>query len=147
MKWDLAKPSSASLSSGNRKATSDNENDKVDSFPVLLFDEWITSDRLVSIDCWSWSIVKTWIEMRFCRDYWDSWRYSTNSDKFFFDYSIIRTLLHQGPFNGRPTIQRVLVISPSSLTQNWHKEFRRWLGRERINVFIVDQVLLDSEIL
>jgi len=53
--------------------------------------------------------------------------------------TLIWTLLHQGPFNGRPTVQRVLIISPSSLTQNWHKEFRRWLGRERIDVFIVDQ--------
>lgn len=51
-----------------------------------------------------------------------------------------RTLLQQGPFNGRPTIQRVLIVTPSSLVKNWEKEFRRWLGRERINVFTADQV-------
>ncbi len=57
---------------------------------------------------------------------------------FFF---LNRILLQQGPFNGRPTIQRVLIVTPSSLVKNWQKEFRRWLGRERITVFTADQVL------
>lgn len=52
-----------------------------------------------------------------------------------------RILLQQGPFNGRPTIQRVLIVTPSSLVKNWEKEFRRWLGRERITVFTADQVI------
>jgi SNF2 family DNA or RNA helicase len=51
-----------------------------------------------------------------------------------------RILLQQGPYNGRPTIQRVLIVTPSSLVKNWEKEFRRWLGRERITVFTADQV-------
>ncbi|XP_045027998.1 DNA repair and recombination protein RAD54B isoform X2 [Daphnia magna] len=53
--------------------------------------------------------------------------------------TLIWILLQQGPYNGRPTIQRVLIITPSSLVKNWEKEFRRWLGRERINVFTADQ--------
>lgn len=57
---------------------------------------------------------------------------------------IFRTLLQQGPYNGRPTIKRVLIVTPSSLVKNWHKEFRRWLGRERINVFTVDQVFFSK---
>ena len=51
-----------------------------------------------------------------------------------------RILLQQGPFNGRPVVQRVLIVTPSSLVKNWEKEFRRWLGRERITVFTADQV-------
>ena len=58
-----------------------------------------------------------------------------------------RTLLHQGPFNGRPTIQKILIVAPSSLVKNWYKEFRRWLGTERINVFTADQVSNRSQIL
>lgn len=55
-----------------------------------------------------------------------------------------RILLQLGPYNGRPTIQRVLIVTPSSLVKNWEKEFRRWLGRERITVFTADQVFLFS---
>lgn len=37
-------------------------------------------------------------------------------------------------------VQRVLIVAPSSLVKNWQKEFRRWLGRERLEVFTADQV-------
>ncbi|CAG11924.1 unnamed protein product, partial [Tetraodon nigroviridis] len=50
------------------------------------------------------------------------------------------TLLKQGPYGGRPVVKRVLVVTPGSLVQNWGKEFNKWLGRERIQVFTVDQV-------
>jgi DNA repair and recombination protein RAD54B len=59
---------------------------------------------------------------------------------FLFDGAFSRTLLHQGPYNGRPVISRILIVTPSSLVKNWDKEFRRWLGRERINVFTANQV-------
>uniref|UniRef100_H3DLZ1 RAD54 homolog B n=1 Tax=Tetraodon nigroviridis TaxID=99883 RepID=H3DLZ1_TETNG len=49
------------------------------------------------------------------------------------------TLLKQGPYGGRPVVKRVLVVTPGSLVQNWGKEFNKWLGRERIQVFTVDQ--------
>lgn len=50
------------------------------------------------------------------------------------------TLLKQGPYYGKPVTKRVLVVTPGSLVQNWGIEFNKWLGRERIKVFTVDQV-------
>ncbi|XP_029308244.1 DNA repair and recombination protein RAD54B [Cottoperca gobio] len=49
------------------------------------------------------------------------------------------TLLKQGPYGGKPVAKRVLVVTPGSLVHNWGAEFNKWLGRERINVFTVDQ--------
>uniref|UniRef100_A0A673B0X2 RAD54 homolog B n=1 Tax=Sphaeramia orbicularis TaxID=375764 RepID=A0A673B0X2_9TELE len=57
------------------------------------------------------------------------------------------TLLKQGPYGGRAVAKRVLVVTPGSLVHNWGAEFNKWLGRERISVFTVDQVRnkMDSE--
>ncbi|KAK5862332.1 hypothetical protein PBY51_017741 [Eleginops maclovinus] len=49
------------------------------------------------------------------------------------------TMLKQGPYGGKPVAKRVLVVTPGSLVHNWGAEFKKWLGRERINVFTVDQ--------
>ncbi|KAG7242029.1 hypothetical protein INR49_024074 [Caranx melampygus] len=49
------------------------------------------------------------------------------------------TLLKQGPYGGKAIAKRVLVVTPGSLVQNWGAEFNKWLGRERISVFTVDQ--------
>ncbi|KAM9782714.1 DNA repair and recombination protein RAD54B [Neosynchiropus ocellatus] len=53
--------------------------------------------------------------------------------------SLCWTLLKQGPYGGRAIAKRVLVVTPGSLVQNWGMEFNKWLGRERISVFTVDQ--------
>uniref|UniRef100_A0A8C6LVX4 GTP binding protein overexpressed in skeletal muscle n=1 Tax=Nothobranchius furzeri TaxID=105023 RepID=A0A8C6LVX4_NOTFU len=53
--------------------------------------------------------------------------------------SLAWTLLKQGPYGGKPVVRRVLVVTPGSLVQNWKAEFTKWLGRERISVFTVDQ--------
>lgn len=31
-----------------------------------------------------------------------------------------------------------MIVCPGSLVKNWEKEFNKWLGRERINVFAVN---------
>jgi DNA repair and recombination protein RAD54B len=53
--------------------------------------------------------------------------------------TLIWTLLKQGPWGGKPTAKKVLILAPSSLVKNWQAEFGKWLGSERITVFGVDQ--------
>lgn len=55
---------------------------------------------------------------------------------------VLWTLLRQGPYGGRPVLKRALVVCPGSLVKNWAAEFNKWLGRERISVYTVDQVCL-----
>jgi SNF2 family DNA or RNA helicase len=50
--------------------------------------------------------------------------------------SLIWTLLKQGKF-GTPAIRRALVVTPSSLTKNWKKEFTKWLSPTRIDPYCV----------
>lgn len=52
--------------------------------------------------------------------------------------ALIHILLEQGPHKGKPVIKKALIITPSSLTENWVKEFKKWLGQERIRVYAVD---------
>ncbi|XP_053343890.1 DNA repair and recombination protein RAD54B isoform X1 [Clarias gariepinus] len=52
---------------------------------------------------------------------------------------VLWTLLRQGPYGGRPVLKRALVVCPGSLVKNWAAEFNKWLGRERISVYTVDQ--------
>lgn len=47
------------------------------------------------------------------------------------------TLLKKGPY-GKPVLKRVLIVTPSSLCNNWKKEFIQWLGSHRIFPFVAD---------
>ncbi|XP_060591362.1 DNA repair and recombination protein RAD54B-like [Ruditapes philippinarum] len=51
--------------------------------------------------------------------------------------SLIWTLYKQGPYGGKPVAKRILVITPGSLVKNWHQEFKKWLGFERLQVYAV----------
>ncbi|KAM6215655.1 DNA repair and recombination protein RAD54B [Rhynchocyon petersi] len=53
--------------------------------------------------------------------------------------SLIWTLQCQGPYGGKPVIKKTLIVTPGSLVNNWKKEFKKWLGSERIKIFTVDQ--------
>ncbi|XP_036119857.1 DNA repair and recombination protein RAD54B isoform X1 [Molossus molossus] len=53
--------------------------------------------------------------------------------------SLIWTLQCQGPYGGKPVIKKTLIVTPGSLVNNWRKEFKIWLGSERIKIFTVDQ--------
>lgn len=58
--------------------------------------------------------------------------------------SLLWTVLRQGPYGGKPIITRALVVAPGSLVKNWGAEFNKWLGRERLRVYMVDQVTNDA---
>lgn len=53
--------------------------------------------------------------------------------------TLLWTLLKQNPIYGEPPIvQKALIVCPVTLINNWRKEFRKWLGNERIGVFVFD---------
>ncbi|KAJ3347001.1 DNA repair and recombination protein rad54b [Entophlyctis luteolus] len=53
--------------------------------------------------------------------------------------TLIWTLLKQSPYaNTPPPVKRALIICPATLCQNWKNEFSKWLGDERIRVFVLD---------
>ncbi|KAI9753559.1 MAG: hypothetical protein M4579_005101 [Chaenotheca gracillima] len=53
--------------------------------------------------------------------------------------TLLWTLLKQNPiYDEPPLIKKALVVCPASVVNNWRKEFRKWLGPERIGVFMVD---------
>lgn len=58
---------------------------------------------------------------------------------FYFKSILIRMLLKYGPY-GIPLAKRVLIVAPSSLVGNWENEFIRWLGRDKLRLFCIDQV-------
>lgn len=53
--------------------------------------------------------------------------------------TLLWTLLKQNPIAGaEPVIKKALIVCPVTLINNWQKEFKKWLGNERIGVFVAD---------
>ena len=53
--------------------------------------------------------------------------------------ALIWTLLKQNPvYEAPPVIKKALIVCPVTLINNWKKEFRKWLGSERVGVFVAD---------
>lgn len=53
--------------------------------------------------------------------------------------TLIWTLLKQTPILGNhPVIKRALIVCPVTLIANWKKEFKKWLGLQRVGVFVAD---------
>lgn len=53
--------------------------------------------------------------------------------------ALLWTLLKQNPIYGSsPIIKKALIVCPVTLINNWQKEFRKWLGNERLGVFVAD---------
>ena len=53
--------------------------------------------------------------------------------------ALLWTLLKQNPiYEDPPVIKKALIVCPVTLINNWRKEFRKWLGSERIGVFVAD---------
>ncbi|KAE8380629.1 SNF2 family N-terminal domain-containing protein [Aspergillus bertholletiae] len=53
--------------------------------------------------------------------------------------TLLWTLLKQNPiYEDSPAVKKALIVCPVTLINNWRKEFRKWLGNERIGVFVFD---------
>lgn len=54
--------------------------------------------------------------------------------------ALLWTLLKQNPiYEAPPVIKKALIVCPVTLINNWRKEIRKWLGSERIGVFVADE--------
>ncbi|TKA50418.1 hypothetical protein B0A55_12889, partial [Friedmanniomyces simplex] len=53
--------------------------------------------------------------------------------------ALLWTLLKQNPiYEDAPVIKKALIVCPVTLINNWRREIWRWLGKERIGVFVPD---------
>lgn len=57
--------------------------------------------------------------------------------------ALLWTLLKQnpiceGPHDSPPVIKKALIVCPVTLINNWRKEFRKWLGLDRLGVYVFD---------
>ncbi|KAF2495684.1 helicase swr1 [Lophium mytilinum] len=52
--------------------------------------------------------------------------------------ALMWTLLKQSPEAGKPTIQKCVIVCPSSLVRNWANELVKWLGPDAITPFAID---------
>ena len=50
--------------------------------------------------------------------------------------SLVYTLLKQSP-DCKPTIDKAIIVAPSSLVKNWYNEFNKWLSN-RLNAMAID---------
>ncbi|OBZ66115.1 DNA repair and recombination protein RAD54B [Grifola frondosa] len=54
--------------------------------------------------------------------------------------SLVWTLLKQNPYTGiGPVVGKVLIVCPVSLINNWKSEFHKWLGKDRVGIFVGDK--------
>ncbi|KAG0646852.1 DNA repair and recombination rad54B [Hyphodiscus hymeniophilus] len=53
--------------------------------------------------------------------------------------ALVWTLLKQNPIHGSDgVVKKVLIVCPVTVIANWKREFNKWLGNERIGVFVAD---------
>ncbi|KAJ4376659.1 helicase [Didymella sp. IMI 355093] len=53
--------------------------------------------------------------------------------------ALLWTLLKQNAIHDSgPAITKALIVCPAGLVDNWKREFRKWLGNERIGVYVAD---------
>ncbi|XP_053674625.1 DNA repair and recombination protein RAD54B-like [Anopheles nili] len=50
--------------------------------------------------------------------------------------ALMYTLMKTGPY-GKPSAKRILIVTPSSLVDNWDREITKWLQNQRVFTFIV----------
>ncbi|KAL9651271.1 hypothetical protein ABK040_001224 [Willaertia magna] len=50
--------------------------------------------------------------------------------------TLLYTLMRRGPY-GKPILKKAIVVTNSSLVNNWSSEFKKWLGDEKLSVATV----------
>ncbi|KAL0259333.1 helicase [Diplodia seriata] len=54
--------------------------------------------------------------------------------------TLIWTLLKQNfVYEDPPVVKKAIIVCPAGVVGNWRKEFRKWLGIERLGVFVADE--------
>ncbi|KAJ6502461.1 DNA repair protein, SNF2 family [Mycena sanguinolenta] len=52
--------------------------------------------------------------------------------------ALLWTLIKQSPHAGKPSIEKCIIVCPSSLVKNWANELVKWLGKDAIAALAVD---------
>lgn len=53
--------------------------------------------------------------------------------------TLLWTLMKQNPIHeAPPVVTKALIVCPAGLVDNWRREIRKWLGNERLGVFVAD---------
>jgi DNA repair and recombination protein RAD54B len=53
--------------------------------------------------------------------------------------ALLWTLMKQNPIGGDPpVVRKALIVCPVTLIKNWRSEFKKWLGRDRVGVFVLE---------
>ncbi|OJD30766.1 dsdna-dependent atpase [Diplodia corticola] len=54
--------------------------------------------------------------------------------------TLVWTLLKQNfVYDDPPAVKKAIIVCPAGVVSNWRKEFRKWLGIERLGVFVADE--------
>ncbi|KAG9718415.1 DNA repair protein, SNF2 family, partial [Aureobasidium melanogenum] len=61
--------------------------------------------------------------------------------------ALMWTLLKQSPDAGKPSINKAIIVCPSSLVRNWANELVKWLGKDAINPFAIDGKATKEELI
>lgn len=61
--------------------------------------------------------------------------------------ALMWTLLKQSPLAGKPTIDKCIIVCPSSLVRNWANELVKWLGSAAPGTLALDGKLSKDEMI
>lgn len=54
--------------------------------------------------------------------------------------TLVWTLLKQNfVYEDPPVVKKAIIVCPAGVVGNWRREFRKWLGNERLGVFVADE--------